>query len=614
VPPAPDGGADAGPRPGDARAPDATSLLDGAPAPDGGPLDAPALGDAAGGPGPGAGGGAGGSPAATGKGGCGCALGGRARVPAGAGVACALGLLLLPRRRRSAARRLPCLLLLAAAGRAQAGTLAVGPGKPYPAPCAAIAAAGNGDTIEIDAAGNYAGDVCGWSKNGLTLRGVGGRPKIDAAGRNAAGKGIWVIAGNDTTIENVELSGAKVPDQNGAAIRQEGNNLTLRDSYLHDNEDGILTGAGADSEILIERCEFASNGFGDGFSHNMYIGKVKRFTLRFSYSHHARIGHNVKSRALENHILYNRISDEADGTASYAVDLSNGGRSYLIGNLLQQGPRTDNPIIVAYAAEGASNGSDELFVVNNTFVNDLGSGGFIRLGTVTTPAVVRNNVFLGAGTVINQATAVMASNFTGDPMLVDRAGYDYHLRPGSPCVNAGTDPGVGAGVPLQPAFQYVHRASAEARAAIGVIDIGAYELGGGGPGMGPDGGADARPASPDGAAPVDPPRPDGPPPTGPPSSDGAAAGDRALPAADGPLRADAGAGPAAPAAKGDGCACSLGRGEPQGAGPVLLACALALAWIRRRPRPRRPRPPAASSQERPGGRNGSFPPRSRLSH
>jgi hypothetical protein len=87
-----------------------------------------------------------------------------------------------------------------------------------------------------------------------------------------------VIAGSDTTIENVELSGAKVPDQNGAAIRQEGANLTLRDCYIHDNEDGILTGAGATSEILIERCEFASNGFGDGFSHNMYIGKVKKFT------------------------------------------------------------------------------------------------------------------------------------------------------------------------------------------------------------------------------------------------------------------------------------------------------------------------------------------------
>ncbi|MDC8013000.1 hypothetical protein [Tahibacter soli] len=111
---------------------------------------------------------------------------------------------------------------------AAAQTLSVGPGQPYATPCAAIAAASAGSTILIDAAGNYDGNVCGWSTNGLTLRGVNGRPRIDAAGNNAQGKAIWVIAGNDTTIENVELSGCRVPDGNGAGIRQEGKNLTVR--------------------------------------------------------------------------------------------------------------------------------------------------------------------------------------------------------------------------------------------------------------------------------------------------------------------------------------------------------------------------------------------------
>jgi len=32
-------------------------------------------------------------------------------------------------------------------------------------------------------------------------------------------------------------------------------------------------------------------------------------------------------------VLYNRIMDEADGNSSYAVDIPNGGRAYLIGNL-----------------------------------------------------------------------------------------------------------------------------------------------------------------------------------------------------------------------------------------------------------------------------------------
>jgi hypothetical protein len=49
--------------------------------------------------------------------------------------------------------------------------------------------------------------------------GGGGRAKIDAGGRNVAGKGIWVVQGTNTVIESIELSGAKVPDFNGAGIR-----------------------------------------------------------------------------------------------------------------------------------------------------------------------------------------------------------------------------------------------------------------------------------------------------------------------------------------------------------------------------------------------------------
>src|SRR5262249_45306675 len=83
-------------------------------------------------------------------------------------------------------------------------TLSVGPNGAYPKPCAALAAASAGDRIEIDAAGSYDGDVCGWKTNGLTLVGVNGRAKIDAAGQSSGGKAIWVIGGDDTTVENIE--------------------------------------------------------------------------------------------------------------------------------------------------------------------------------------------------------------------------------------------------------------------------------------------------------------------------------------------------------------------------------------------------------------------------
>lgn len=363
---------------------------------------------------------------------------------------------------------------------ASAATLQVGSGKTYAAPCAAIAAAANGDVIEIDA-GTYSGDVCAVTKNGLTLRGMGGLAKLDAAGKNSGGKAIWVIAGNDTTVENIEFMNASVPDQNGAGIRQEGANLTVRRCYFHNNEDGILAGDNASSTITIEYTEFANNGFGDGQSHNLYINHVGKLVFQYNYSHHAKIGHLLKSRATENWIVYNRLTGE-DGTDSYEIDLPNGGRSYIIGNLIQQGPNTDNSSMVAYRREGANpaNPSTELFVINNSFVNERPNGStFLNIDPgVADAVVVRNNIFVGPGTLITQGNAVMGSNFQGDPKFVNQAGFDYHLDPTSPCVNAGEAPGMGAGSDLTPKSHYVHPATSAPRTLVDKIDIGAYELNG----------------------------------------------------------------------------------------------------------------------------------------
>jgi hypothetical protein len=313
---------------------------------------------------------------------------------------------------------------------------------------------------------------------------VGGRARIDAAGKHSQGKAIWVIGGNDTLIENVELSGCRVPDKNGAGIRFEGRNLTLRYCYFHDNEEGILAADVAGSEMLIEYSEFARNAAGDGYSHNLYIDGGSRFTLRYCDVHHAREGHNVKSRAEENFIEYNRIMDEADGTSSYLIDLPNAGAAFLIGNVLQQGPLSPNTALVAYGAEGATNSSSNLFVINNTFVNDLGDGRFIEMFDVDTPAVLKNNIFCGGGTINTQSNDIESGNWEGDdPMLVDRAKYDYRLMSGSPCVDAGVDPDVAPerNVPLTPFFQYVQPSRSEPRVTRGwAIDIGAYELGAGG--------------------------------------------------------------------------------------------------------------------------------------
>jgi hypothetical protein len=64
--------------------------------------------------------------------------------------------------------------------------------------------------------------------------------------------------------------------------------------------------------------------------------------MQYCYSHHANVGHLLKSRALINYILYNRLSDELTGTSSYELDLPSGGTSYVIGNVIEQGPNSQN--------------------------------------------------------------------------------------------------------------------------------------------------------------------------------------------------------------------------------------------------------------------------------
>jgi hypothetical protein len=368
---------------------------------------------------------------------------------------------------------------------AAAATLSVGPGKTYATPCKAFAVAKMGDVVEITGGTTYSGDVCGIYPSNLTIRGVNGRPKINAAGRNAMGKGTWVVIGNNIVIDNVEMFGAKVPDQNGAALRLEGTHFTLRRSFLHDNENGILSGANTASNILIEFSEFARNGYGTGYTHNLYIGNAGSLTFRYNYSHDAHVGHNLKSRARINTIAYNRFSSTPAGQAgsgqpSYEIDLPNAGTSYVIGNVIQQPAAHQNPTLLAYGEEGASNPGHDLYVVNNTFLNDDSvRGTFVLVGSgVTKPVLLQNNIFGGTGTVTNQVSALQKTNYRSiAPGFVNRAAYDLRPTANALVINAGSAVGTSAaGVSLKPVAVYQHVAYGASRPAVGVIDIGAYEV------------------------------------------------------------------------------------------------------------------------------------------
>jgi pectate lyase len=355
-------------------------------------------------------------------------------------------------------------------------TIQVGPGKRFTKLSPAVRAARAGDVIEVDVRGRYAGDVLQIRTNNLTIRGVGrGRAKFPAAGKSAGRKGNWVVSGHNVVVENIEFSGARVSDKNGAGIRAEGRNITVRNCKFHDCENGILGGAGT---VLIEHCEFSRCGL-NGRAHNLYIShNTEKLVFRHNHSHHAMVGHLLKSRAKENHLLYNYMSDGVDGSSSYVVNFPNGGKCFLIGNVLCQSPRTQNSTLVAYGEEGIRGTNSELYLVNNTLVNNRRTGVFVNVQKV--PAafklVAKNNIFAGRGTVTNWKNVAAAGNFSGgDPMFVDRAGFDFRLKPDSPCIDRGVDPGRAGGLDLKPLFQVGPRTPKRERPVNKQIDIGAIE-------------------------------------------------------------------------------------------------------------------------------------------
>ena len=62
----------------------------------------------------------------------------------------------------------------------------------------------------------------------------------------------------------------------------------------------------------------------------LYVGAIGRFVLRGSRFHNGHLGHLVKSRARENHVLFNMLADGAGGRASYELEFPNGGVAYVI--------------------------------------------------------------------------------------------------------------------------------------------------------------------------------------------------------------------------------------------------------------------------------------------
>jgi hypothetical protein len=316
---------------------------------------------------------------------------------------------------------LPLIAVLAAAALApppalaQSGTrqepqrriVYVGPSRTLKTPSQAAAVVKDGDHVKIDA-GQYK-DCAVWRAGNLILEAVGGVAHM--LNVTCEDQAIWLFTGNRVLVKGMEFSGAHNHDNTGAGIKFLGATLTVQDSNFHHNENGLLARDVERSQILIVHSTFTDNGKCEPIcAHGIYIGRIAKLTVRRSIFKNQNAGHHIKSRAAVTEL--NRIEDGLDGTASFLVDLPNGGTALIRNNLFQKGEKAENRLaMISIGEEGHLHPSQGIVFERNSFVNARANlDAFIRNAAADTDVKIdASNSFLGSGAmhlkVIHKAQA-----------------------------------------------------------------------------------------------------------------------------------------------------------------------------------------------------------------
>ena len=271
--------------------------------------------------------------------------------------------------------------------------LKVGAGQTYKTPSEAAAVAQDGDRIEITP-GRYV-DCAIWKANNLVIEGTA--PGVIIGDKSCAGKGIFVLEGDNTTVRNMTLTGASVPDENGAGIRLDKGSLFVVGVKFVGNQNGILGGYPG-AKVTILNSDFQGNGFCGRApcAHAVYINAVDLLHVEHSRFFDTRQGHSIKSRALRTEVIDCNIADGPDGTSSYLIDVPNGGAVVVRNNTLEKGPRSENhTTAIAIGEEGVTHPTPEISVTNNNFQNDGDFQTALVWNATATQAVLSGNKLSG---------------------------------------------------------------------------------------------------------------------------------------------------------------------------------------------------------------------------
>jgi len=184
------------------------------------------------------------------------------------------------------------------------------------------------------------------------------------------GKAALVLRGEGSVIDGLIFRNIRVPDGNGAGIRIELGDLTVRNAMFLDSQEGILGAQDAPRSITIDQSTFAGLGQCDetpDCAHSVYLATTGQVTITRSRFERGRGGHYVKLRVPRVSITGNSFDDSQGSKTNYMIELPEGGTGLIANNTFVQGAQKENWTgFIVVAAEARKYRSAGLRVEGNT--------------------------------------------------------------------------------------------------------------------------------------------------------------------------------------------------------------------------------------------------------
>ena len=183
------------------------------------------------------------------------------------------------------------------------------------------------------------------------------------------GKATLVLRGSGSTVDGLVFRGVHVGDGNGAGVRTELGDLTVRNSMFLDSQEGILGGEPSGQTIVIDHSTFAGLGQCDqstDCAHAVYLANKGRVTITNSRFERGLGGHYVKLRVPNVVITDNSFDDTAGRKTNYMIDLPDGATGLIARNAFVQGTHKENHSgLIVVAAESRTYPSTGLRIEDN---------------------------------------------------------------------------------------------------------------------------------------------------------------------------------------------------------------------------------------------------------